>query len=574
MNERFHKTKQNKEKLRIAVELCLHGGYEKPAAPDVESYLRLRQRPAAEVLIRQGDLAGIRRLASCSWFERKYLPDYLRMAQETGRTELVAELLREWYGMREMEDETGGRKDCSAVREDHGVEKGSTGSGCRTAEQFPRKNADVKDGRKKDGAGQTARKVMQLTVQILMQRFPLLGGALLALEPVQMGNGLREQVGTEGILPGKGSAKEDAADKDQTDKTPAVFGTDGEKIYYEPHSVCRLFRQNPHILEYLTLHSLFHCLLCHIFLPCGDGEREKADRAADKAVDGQIVCMMEEEKRRADRGGEWYDGIPVICDCHDFWPSRRESCTGADPKRMELLHYRWKHLAAGGGAGRMGLVHGQNGGGSYQDYGAGKRKVHDYRRFLEQFMVRREERLLDMENFDPVWYHYSRSRYEGLVLLEPLETREVTRLEEILIAIDTSASCSGEVVERFLDETFAILERQEHFFHRMNVHIVQCDCMIQDHVRITSEREWREYREHLKIRGLGDTDFTPVFALAGELERTGQIKDLKGILYFTDGDGIFPRKAPPWPSAFVFLNHELEKHELPDWAIRLNLAES
>ena len=77
----------------------------------------------------------------------------------------------------------------------------------------------------------------------------------------------------------------------------------------------------------------------------------------------------------------------------------------------------------------------------------------------------------------------------------------------------------------------------------------------------------------MAIRGLGDTDFTPVFTLAGELIRSGQIKNLKGILYFTDGDGIFPRQAPPWPSAFVFLNRELEKRELPDWALRLNLSE-
>ena len=220
-----------------------------------------------------------------------------------------------------------------------------------------------------------------------------------------------------------------------------------------------------------------------------------------------------------------------------------------------------------------GLFHGGWEGSLRQKYEHRRRKTYDYRRFLERFMIRMEEIGLDLENFDPVWYHYSRSRYEGLVFWEPLETREVKRLEELLIAIDTSASCSGQVVERFLDETFAILERQDHFFRRMNVHIVQCDCMIQEHVRITCEREWRDYREHLAIRGLGDTDFTPVFTLAGELIRSGQIKNLKGILYFTDGDGIFPRQAPPWPSAFVFLNRELEKRELPDWALRLNLSE-
>ncbi len=586
LNDKFHKTKQDKEKLRIAVELCLHDGHTEPAGPDAERYLRLRQRPAAELLIRQGDLAGMRRLESCSWFERKYLPDYLQIAQETGRPELVAELLREWYGMRGMKDGAGRGKEYPVVRERHGREKGAAGSGQNAGKgigdggpgtadsgtgRFFQEHTAAEGRKKKKDAGQRAREIMQLTIQSLMQRFPFLGGALLALEPVQMGRTLPEHARRAERPEGKGTAGQEVRDECQTDKMPAAFGTDGEKLYYDPPAVCRLFRRDPRILEYLTLHSLFHCLLCHIFLPCGDGEREMADMAADRMVDEQLARIEKERGKYA--AGNRDGSFVVVRDCHDFWPSRRGGCTGGDSGRMEFLKRHWQRLAAGGGAGGMGLIHGRNSGGLYQDYGRKKRKAHDYRRFLEQFMVRREERLLDMENFDPVWYHYSRSQYEGLVLLEPLETREVTRLEEILIAIDTSASCSGEVVERFLDETFAILERQEHFFHRMHVHIVQCDCMIQDHVRITCEREWREYREHLKIRGLGDTDFTPVFALAGELERTGQVKDLKGILYFTDGDGIFPRKAPPWPSAFVFLDHELEKHELPEWAIRLNLAE-
>lgn len=555
LNEKFHRTKQDKEKLRIAVALCLHGSDEEAPTPDVERYLRLRQRPAAEFLIQQGDLTGMRRLAAKAWFETKYLPDYMRMAQEAGRAELVAYLLGEWYGAGRKECGTDPGRERGTSREDSGEEKRKNGRGAADGEteRFSRGDAAAENGRKKGDMGQMAREILQLTIQILRQRFPFLGGALLALEPVPMEEERRPA--------GESSGKGDSVKAKRTDRIVALWGTDGEKLYYDPHTVCRLFRQDPCMIEYLTLHSLFHCLFGHIFWPCGDRETEEADQAADRMVGEQLSRMTGEEESR-------------YADCHDFWPSRRKSCTGTDPEHTEFLRSRWKYVAAGGGAGGMGAIHGQNGGELSQAYGSRKRKSYDYRRFLEQFMVHREERLMDTENFDPIWYHYSRSQYEGLVFLEPLETREVTRLEEIMIAIDTSASCSGNVVERFLDETFAILERQEHFFHKMNVHIVQCDCMIQDHVRITCGREWREYREHLKIRGLGDTDFTPVFTLARELERTGQVKRLKGILYFTDGDGIFPRKAPPWPSAFVFLNRELEKHELPDWAIRLNLSES
>ena len=67
------------------------------------------------------------------------------------------------------------------------------------------------------------------------------------------------------------------------------------------------------------------------------------------------------------------------------------------------------------------------------------------------------------------------------------------------------------LVQQFLRETFSILEKKEHFFRRMRVHILQCDSMIQDYRLIESEEDWKEYQKHLKITGFGNTDFRPVF---------------------------------------------------------------
>ena len=70
-------------------------------------------------------------------------------------------------------------------------------------------------------------------------------------------------------------------------------------------------------------------------------------------------------------------------------------------------------------------------------------------------------------------------QYGNLPLIEPLEYKEVNRLEELVIAIDTSGSCSREMVRRFLGETYQILSTRENFFNKMKVYIVQCDCCIQ-----------------------------------------------------------------------------------------------
>lgn len=156
-------------------------------------------------------------------------------------------------------------------------------------------------------------------------------------------------------------------------------------------------------------------------------------------------------------------------------------------------------------------------------------------------------------------------------MIEPLETTEVNRLEEFVIAIDTSGSCSGAIVKRFLEETYGILSARENFFRKMKVHIIQCDSMIQDHQVITCEEDWKKYQEHVQIQGLGGTDFTPVFRLVDQMLEKKEIRKLKGLMYFTDGDGIFPKKKPSYETAFVFLNQALEKQKIPDWAIRLNL---
>ena len=51
----------------------------------------------------------------------------------------------------------------------------------------------------------------------------------------------------------------------------------------------------------------------------------------------------------------------------------------------------------------------------------------------------------------------------------------------------------------------------------------------------------------------------------------GELRHLRGLLYFTDGDGIYPREKPAYETAFVFLNDQYKKQEVPPWAVTLNL---
>ena len=77
----------------------------------------------------------------------------------------------------------------------------------------------------------------------------------------------------------------------------------------------------------------------------------------------------------------------------------------------------------------------------------------------------------------------------------------------------------------------------------------------------------------LEIEGKGGTDFVPVFTYVQELLRRKEFSNLRGLLYFTDGKGRFPKKMPPYQTAFVLVQKEFEEVEVPPWAIRIYQTE-
>ena len=177
------------------------------------------------------------------------------------------------------------------------------------------------------------------------------------------------------------------------------------------------------------------------------------------------------------------------------------------------------------------------------------------------------------EEFDYIFYTYGLSLYENMPLIEPLEYKESRRIREFVVAVDTSASTSGELVQKFLQKTYNILKSTESFFSRVNIHIIQCDADIQEHVKISSEDEFDSYMDRMEILGLGGTDFRPVFDLVDKLIEAGEFSDLRGLIYFTDGYGTFPAHKPAYQTAFVFLDDEYREPDVPPWAIRLVLQD-
>ena len=94
---------------------------------------------------------------------------------------------------------------------------------------------------------------------------------------------------------------------------------------------------------------------------------------------------------------------------------------------------------------------------------------------------------------------------------------------------------------------------------------------MQEDAKITCQEEFDEYIRTMQIRGLGGTDFRPVFRYVDELREQKEFTNLKGLIYFTDGMGTFPVKMPDYQAAFVFLDDECNNYNVPPWAIKLVL---
>jgi len=381
------------------------------------------------------------------------------------------------------------------------------------------------------------------------------------------------------------------------DENAVTMGTDGEGLYFQNTWLLKAFMAGRITVNRLYLHQVLHCLFCHIW-NCKDRVKEIWNLAADIAVEAVIddlyypsvyrrpgtfrreayryfqsrqkvltaegiyKCLLSREKEpkwyiqlemefRVDDHGRWFlkekkSGMP---DQQKKWEELREKMQ----TEMETLQKE----AAQDALSLLEKIQVEN------------RNRYDYKSFLRKFSVLREELETDTDSFDYIFYHYGMELYGNMPLIEPLETKEIQKIEDFVIVIDTSMSCKGHLVKKFLEETYSVLSESESFFRKINVHIIQCDDRIQEDVVIRNQQEMEQYLRNFAIKGFGGTDFRPPFHYVEELRMKGAFTKLKGLLYFTDGYGLFPVKMPPFDTAFVFMKEDYQDVDVPPWAIKL-----
>lgn len=360
-----------------------------------------------------------------------------------------------------------------------------------------------------------------------------------------------------------------------------AMATDGETLFAAP-GLPQMYAESPARVRRGYLHILLHCLNLHICVP-DKLDPEAWGLACDLWVERFLEDLDQPRLQTADperahvlskvQGTPWQilrelpkDPLErkqlaklVSFDDHSLW---------TQTPSKELVK-KWEGLSGGGDALGQG-ARGRSGGAEEETPQSLKDPLFDFRRYLRRFTVPREELETDEDSFDYLFYHLGMERYGNMPLLEPLEYKEVRRLDAFAIAIDTSASCDAALVRRFLEEVYGIFSSQENFFRRMKVVFFQCDCCLQDKAVITDREQWLSYGRHLRIKGRGGTDFTPVFREIQAMRDRGELPRPRALLYFTDGDGYYPHE-PDYETVFVLAGPQKHPELVPKWAKTLIL---
>lgn len=387
-------------------------------------------------------------------------------------------------------------------------------------------------------------------------------------------------------------------------ETTSFFGTDGDKIFYHPKYVIQTYEKDRILIQRGYVHMIVHCLFGHLFhrdgrlidywnLACDIVVEYILDQWKNEAihlpVSSQRTRIYQAMKTQmnvltAERVYQILLATPMTekefnqllgefeVDDHSFW---REEQNQPNQPPLSQRQKKWENMSK---KMQMSMEQFSDEGGNDGEHMVETMKVENRKRyrysdFLRKFSVLREEAVVDLDSFDYNYYIYGLTMYGNMPFIEPQEWKESKKIRDFVIAIDTSMSCSGDLIEKFLEETYTILAESDQYFSKTVIYILQCDDQIRDDTLITKSEDLKRYMENFEIKGYGGTDFRPVFAHVEQLKNEKKIQDLKGLLYFTDGKGTFPAVCPDYQTAFVFIQDEYEDVKVPSWAMKLILDE-
>lgn len=403
-----------------------------------------------------------------------------------------------------------------------------------------------------------------------------------------------------------------------------IFGTDANQVYADPMDVISRYKNSPERLIRSYLHMLFHCIYLHPFqtqlnidngvwnialdICCenavmrlnpeaidGDVERQQIIAGIKGKVKMFIPELVYNELMQNQSNYNFFDLTALFHMDDHVWLNPPQSGKGngnnnnknrnnqnrqnqqnSQGNNNQDKRKEWSDVSRQVAADMSSFNKGDGAGDLMQEIDFLTEDKMEYDEFLRAFSVTEEVMKINEDEFDYMSYEYGltglpdstgqKTIDKQVLLIEPLEYKEDKVIKDFVIAIDTSGSCSGELVKRFLNKTYSILKETESFSSRVNIHIVQCDARIQNDTKITNMEEMEDFMKNMKLYGFGGTDFRPVFEYVDTLIKNKEFDNLCGLIYFTDGYGTYPAMPTPYKTVFAFLE-DYDHKAVPPWAM-------
>lgn len=414
-----------------------------------------------------------------------------------------------------------------------------------------------------------------------------------------------------------------------TEPGAGAFGTDAIRIYADPMDVILRYKKSQDELSKAYLHMLFHCIYLHPFQPvknidtgvwniamdicseaavqrlnpkqiAGDNDRSRIINDIKSRIKMFIPALVYKELMDNSMNYDFEELISLFHMDDHYWledqnPNNKNGNGNGDgngnndgpeggdssqhtDREIQQKQQEWQDAARQVASDMQNFHHqGKDAGDIAAEIDFLTQDKMDYEEFLRTFSVMEEKMMVNQDEFDNMYYMYGLNGLPSVdgkkvvdkkvLLIEPLEYKEDKVIKDFVIAIDTSGSCAGELVKKFLNKTYSILKETESFASRVNIHIIQCDAAIQNDTKITNMKEMEQFMQNMKLYGFGGTDFRPVFEYVDTLIKNKEFDNLCGLIYFTDGYGTYPTKPTPYKTAFAFLQDYNNRDDVPSWAM-------
>lgn len=399
--------------------------------------------------------------------------------------------------------------------------------------------------------------------------------------------------------------------------------SDYEYLYYNPKWVITMYTKNKDKLRNAIIHTVLHSLYLH---PSMTSEK---DDVFDTAADFSVFCMMKSadllsemssvesdidkfiDKYKVSSTAELYELAEsdvkafgkmfsivskLKSDNHQMWYTRREKNQqnrldapeisgdaapleeapeqkGSDSSAAAAIseaEQSWSSLLSHAKVSARSEGFGSKHGNMFMEIKKPDRfSRFSYLEYIRRFAIQ-EVMSEDPDTFDLMMYTWGMDNLGDTPIIEFSETREQCSATDIIIAIDMSGSCGGDIAVNFLRQIYSLFE-QMNIRSSVNIHVVTFDTCIISKKVIRSRKDAYELIKNYKGSGWGGTDFTCVFNYADSFSKENHGKRLKGLFFFSDAMGMFPGTKPSYRTTFFIPENSsfgagpFWEPDVPDW---------